>query len=166
MTAPLWNSWIFYITVERKSSCDTFFLRYFKKYYQLPILGTLNVWTIPSKTIIPTCRNFDVHLHAKKWTPSLTFFWDWKKIENLLFWELRECSTIPIKNHSIKFVGNFHAYQTFNFITLFLLKTLLRNSELVILSTLGMPSYTHPKCYNQLVENLFAYLMCLSAGKK
>ena len=35
------------------------------KYYQLPILSTLDVWPLTSKMIMPTCRNFDVYLHAK-----------------------------------------------------------------------------------------------------
>ena len=34
------------------------------------------VWPLPSKAIMPTCRNFDIYLHAKKRTPCLTTFKD------------------------------------------------------------------------------------------
>ena len=43
----------------------------------------------------------------------------------------------------------------------FFFMILQRYCKLFILGTLGMPGYTHPKWYYQLVENL-----CLSAGKK
>ena len=42
--------------------------------------------------------DFDVYLHAKKATSSLTSFLRYcKDIAHLLFWELWECLTIPIK---------------------------------------------------------------------
>ena len=43
-----------------------------QKYYQLPILGTLDTLNalvlfspLPSKTIMSTCSNFDIYLHGK-----------------------------------------------------------------------------------------------------
>ena len=53
-----------------------------------------HVCPLPSKTIKPTCRDFDVYLYAK--TSSLTCFLRYcKGIANLQFWELWECLTIP-----------------------------------------------------------------------
>ena len=52
--------------------------------------------------IMPTSRNFDVYLHAKKSTSSLTSFLRYcKDITNSLFWELWECLIMPITNHNI-----------------------------------------------------------------
>ena len=42
----------------------------------------------------------------------------------------------------------------------------LRYCKLVILGTLGMPGYAHPKRYYQLLENFYVYLQCLSVCKK
>ena len=41
------------------------------------------VWSLPSKTIMTTCRIFDVPLHAKNKTPSLASLFS-KDIANLL----------------------------------------------------------------------------------
>ena len=50
------------------------------------------------KVLKSTCRKLDVYLHAKKLTSSLTSFFRYcKDITNLLFWELSECLTIPVK---------------------------------------------------------------------
>ena len=129
-----------------------FFLKALQKYYQILIHGYfIHVWPLPSKTIMPTCRNFDVIYMqkmnsipvlffsdiakisqtcyteyfqnawsspsimivspcrklwclsaCKKSTSSLTYLLRYcKDITNLLLWELWECLTILIKNHSI-----------------------------------------------------------------
>ena len=59
-----------------------------------------HVWSTPSTTIMPTCRNFDVNLHVKISTPSLTFYWDIIKILQLCYFESFEnawsCPSIMI----------------------------------------------------------------------
>ena len=52
--------------------------------------------------IMPISRNFDVYLHTKKSTSSLTSFLRYcKDITNSLFWELWECLIMHITNHNI-----------------------------------------------------------------
>ena len=46
-----------------------FFLKYCK--LQKSYFGYFgHVWPLPSKTIMPTCRKFDIYLHVKKRTPT------------------------------------------------------------------------------------------------
>ena len=53
------------------------FSLYVAKYYQLPFLGTLNMsGHFYQKTIIPTCRKFDVYLHAKNELSIPKFFFE------------------------------------------------------------------------------------------
>ena len=55
---------MFWITIEHKSRCDT--LKYIGKILQTSDFWYfLHIWQLPSKTIIPTCTNFDIYLHAK-----------------------------------------------------------------------------------------------------
>ena len=53
----------------------------------------------------------------------------------------------PHEKSQYQCVGNFHAYMhaKTNFITLFFLKILYKNSKLVILGNLGMPGHKHLK---------------------
>ena len=45
------------------------------------------IWLFPSKTIIPTCRKFDVILHVKKSTPYIISFRDIVKILQTCYFE-------------------------------------------------------------------------------
>ena len=65
MTGPPLNIWLFCITIEHKSSWDTIFLIYCKNStkFLFWVLWTCQATSI--KTIMPTCRNFDVYLDAK-----------------------------------------------------------------------------------------------------
>ena len=49
-----------------------------------------HVWSLPSKTIMPTCRNFDVYLHAKNELHSWLLFWDIVKILQICYFEYFE----------------------------------------------------------------------------
>ena len=42
-----------------------------------------HVWSLPSKTIMPTCRNFDVYLHAKNELHFLNSFLRYCKLVTL-----------------------------------------------------------------------------------
>ena len=108
-----------------------------------------------------TCRNFDVYLHAKKLTSSLTSFLRYcKDIANLLFWKLWECLTMPMKIivSVCSKLSCLSAWKKIKFITYFFLQILQRNSKLVLLGTLDMPGYVHSKWYYQLVGNFYVYL--------
>ena len=85
-----------------------------------------------------------------------------KDIASLLFWELWERLTIPIKNDSINLQETFMPIctQQINVITHFFVKILQRNSKLVILGNLGTPR--PPKKLASTWRNLW----CLSARKK
>ena len=85
-----------------------------------------------------------------------------KDIASLLFWELWERLTIPIKNDSINLQETFMLIctQQINVITHFFIKILQRNSKLVILGNLGTPR--PPKKLASTWRNLW----CLSARKK
>ena len=53
---------------KTKKQLEHFFPNMLQKCYRLPILEKYpcgHVWPLPSKTIMPPCRNFDVYLHAK-----------------------------------------------------------------------------------------------------
>ena len=50
----------------------------------------------------------------------------------------------------------FICMQKIKFIADLFLKILQRYCKLVLLDTLGTPAYAHPKCYDELVENLSA----------
>ena len=65
--------WMFCISIEHRSSCDTFFLINCKNIANFVLL----LWTclaLLQKTIMSICRNFEISLHAKKWTQLLTYF--------------------------------------------------------------------------------------------
>ena len=64
--------WVFCITIEDKSSCDTFFLKYCKKYYKLPILDTLDM---------------SGHFHQK---------WQCQLVETLTFISMQKINFISI----------------------------------------------------------------------
>ena len=56
---------MFCITIEHKSSCDTFFLIYCKN-LRTSYFGYFgHVWLLPSKVIMPTCRSF-VFIYMQK----------------------------------------------------------------------------------------------------
>ena len=90
-------------------------------------------------------------------TSFLSYF---KDIANLLLWELWECLTISIKNHSIKLQETFMLIdgQKVNFVIHLFLKMLQRNSKLVILGNLGMADYAHLKWLYQFDEIFDVYL--------
>ena len=81
------NIWMFCITIEHKKAPATLFAKILTTSY----LGTLDILlsSISSKTIIPTCKNFDVHLHAKNELPYL-FFWYMVKILQIYYFEYFE----------------------------------------------------------------------------
>ena len=54
-----------FITIEYKSSCNTFFLIYCKNFTSFLFWVLGHVWLLPSKMIMPTCRSFDIYLHVK-----------------------------------------------------------------------------------------------------
>ena len=60
-----------------------------------PLLGY--VWPLPSKTLTPSSRNFDVLLHSKTWLHPHFFLGYSKDIANFLLRVLTKCLTIPIK---------------------------------------------------------------------
>ena len=71
---------MFYITVEHKSSCNTFFITYCTSITNFPYFRYFgHVWPFSSKTIIPTFRNV-YHLHAKNELHSQLLFWDLAKV--------------------------------------------------------------------------------------
>ena len=76
-------------------------------------------------------------------------------IVNLLLWELWECLTISIINHSINLQEAFMLIyrHKINLIFHVFLETMQRYCKIVILGTMGMPCYAHPKWYYQHVEN-------------
>ena len=82
-----------------------------------------------------------------------------KDIANLLFWELWECWTIPIKNHSINLKETFMLTCTQKFKLITLLSMILqKNSKYNILGKLGMPGHTRPKWWYQFQEIFNVYL--------
>ena len=88
--------------------------------------------------------NFDVYLHAKI-NFIFNFFIErdfFKDTATLLFWELWECLTIPIKMIVSNFILIYR--QNINFITSFFLK-ILQKIAVVILGNLGMPGHSHLK---------------------
>ena len=65
------------------------------------------LWTclaFPSKTIMPTFRNFDVYLHAKKELHSYFFFEILQRFANLLLWVLSESLIMFINNEVSPFI--------------------------------------------------------------
>ena len=90
------------IYLHTKNKFRQYFFKILQKYYQLPILGTLDMSShFYKKTIMSTCKYF-VYLLAKKQTPWLTFFLRYcKDIANSLLWLLWECLIMPINNDSI-----------------------------------------------------------------
>ena len=101
---------MFCIIIEHKTvTAKQFFLNILQKYYQLHILGILDI-----KRILQTCRNFDLYLHAIKWPSFLTSFLRYcKDIANSLHWVIWECLIMPINNDNINLVGNFDAQSVF-----------------------------------------------------
>ena len=105
------------------------FLKILQKYYRLPTLGILNMsgyfyQNNNAKKLQKLDRNFDVYLHAKKSTSSLTSFMRYyKEIANLLFWKFWECLSIRIKKHCINLKETFMliCMQKVNFIPHFFL---------------------------------------------
>ena len=109
-----------------------------------------------------------------------------KDIANLLFWELWECLTIPMKiivpvcsklpclssctnilfwiistclgTHALRRPLTFIRRQKIKFIIHVFLEILQRYGELIVLDTLGMPGFAYPKWCYQLVENFIFYL--------
>ena len=103
-------------------------------------------------------------IYMQKSTSSLTSFLRYcKDIVNLLFWELWECLTIPIKiivSICSKLLC-LSACKKINFFTHFFLKIMQRNSKLVILGNLSMPGHA-PK----MIVSIWGNIWHLSAGKK
>ena len=67
----------YFASQQNTKAVVALFSKYFAK-----LLQTSNVWPLPSKTIMPTCTNFDDYLNVK--TPSLTSFFRYcKDIANL-----------------------------------------------------------------------------------
>ena len=127
MTGLPQNIWIFRITIELKSSCDTS-LSYCKN-----IIDFL-FW------VLWTC--------LAKSTSSLTSCLRYcKDIANLLFWDLWECLTILSKTIVLicKKPSCSYACKKWTSRFTFFIKILQRNSKLVISGTLEISSHTHLK---------------------
>ena len=91
--------------------------------------------------------NFNVYLHAKKKTSTLTSFLRYRKdIANLLFWQLWECLPIPIKIilSICSKLSCLSECKKINLIAQFF-KILQRNGKLIILGNLGMSRHTNLK---------------------
>ena len=128
------------------------------------------------KVLKSTCRKLWCLFACQKINFISNFFFRYcRDIANLLFWELGECLTIPIKNHSINLQETFTliCMQKINFIlhgffwyiakilqtcyfgytcrklvfiyrqTITFFEDIPKMCKLLILSTLGMPAYTH-----------------------
>ena len=109
-----------------------------------------------------TCRKLWCLTTCQISTLSLiSFLRYYKDIVNLLFKELWECLTIPIKiilsvcsKLSYLSAGK-NSASSFTFsISNFFLQRYCK----LFLGTIDMPSYTHPKWYYQFVENFHVYL--------
>ena len=116
------------------------------------------------KVLKSTCRKLWCLSRCKKSTSSPTSLFRYcKNIVNLLFWELWEWLTVPIKI-IVSICGKFSslpACKKINVITHFFLKILKRSSKLVILGNLGMPGHTSKR-----LVSIWGNIWHLSAGKK
>ena len=113
------------------------------------------------KVLKSTCRKLWCLSACKKSTLSLTSILRYcKNITNLLFWELWECLTIPIKIIvsicSMLSCLSVCKKSTSSLICFFLM-ILQRNSKLVILVNLGMAGHTHLKWQYHFEETFDIY---------
>ena len=91
------------IRIEHKSSCNSLFSIYIYIYIAKILPASQfghfgHVWPLPSKMIMPSCRNFDVYLASVCKKFFLRYCEDNTK---LLFWVLWECLIMLINNDRI-----------------------------------------------------------------
>ena len=97
----------------------------------------------------------------KKSTLSFAFFLRYcNNITNLLFWVLWAYLPTHKQSDAIKLYKTFVfiCRQKNNFIIHIFSGDIAQICKLLILGTLGMPGYTHPKSYYHLVEKFDVYL--------
>ena len=89
---------------------------------------------------------YGIHLKAKKQFHLSCFLWDIADIANLLSWVLWACLTMHTQNYTINLQKTFVYLQTKNQLhpTCFS-GNIPKICKLLVLGTLGMPDYTHPK---------------------
>ena len=103
----------FDVCLNAKNSFLTSFL---KRYCNIANLSTLRMLDhVNQKWKHNLIENFDTEINLQEtlmficiqniYFISNFFFWYCKDIANMIFWELSQCLTIPIKN-----AGNFHTY--------------------------------------------------------
>ena len=111
------------------------------------------------KVLKSSSRNLWWKSEYKKSTSFLTSFLRYcKDIANLLFSELWECLTIPIKiKVSIYQKPYSYRHEKINFITHFFLKTLQKNSKFFGLGDLDTSGYTH-KMIVSIWRNFLAFI--------
>ena len=108
-----------------------------------PLLGY--VWPLPSKTLTPSSRNFDVLLHSKTWLHPHFFLGYSKDIANFLLRVLTKCLIIPIKI-IISICGKLLCLSGCKkSLTSFFKILQKKSSNLVILGNLGITGHTHLK---------------------
>ena len=121
--------------------------------------GSITVQETLTSKKLKSCRKLNVYLHAKNQLHLTSFLRYYKDIANLLFWELWESLTIPIK--IIASICSKLSYlstcKKSTSITSFFLK-MQRNRKLIILGNLGIPGHRHLKLYYQFEETFHVYL--------
>ena len=113
-----------------------------------------NGWPSPSKVKVWICRKLSCLSACIKSTLSITSFLRYyKEIPTLLLWVyLGMPGHTPLKKPLI-----FFCRQKINFIIHVSLEFLQKYWKPVILGTLDIPNYTHPKWYYQLVCKTFVF---------
>ena len=113
------------------------------------------------KVLKSTCIEIWYLSACKDSTSSLTSFLKYcKDITNLLFWELWECLTIPIKIiiSICSMLSCLSACKkSTSSLIYFFLTILQRNSKLIILINLGMLGHTHLKWQYNVEETIDVY---------
>ena len=107
-----------------------------------------NTWPSPSKIILSIFRKLSWLSACKNSPSSLTSFLRYcKEIANLLFYVLWACLASHTQSGTINLYKNlvFIRKQKINFIPHVFLEIFQRCCKLVILGTLSMPGYAHPK---------------------
>ena len=105
-----------------------------------------HIWPLPSKTIMPTCRNFDVYLHGKNQLHLKLLFWDIvNPLQTCYFWNFGNASPSPSKiimSISRKLSCLSACKKSVSSLTSLILQ---RKGKLVTLGNLGMYGHTHLK---------------------
>ena len=149
---------MFCITVEQKSSCNTFFLIYCKN------ITNFLFW-VPWTCLAISIKKDNAYLWklwclsaCKKWTLFLTYFLKYcKDITNLLLWVLWQCLIMPINNYSITLQETLMPkVLKSTYRKLWCLSTVKKSTSSFTFSL--RYCYTHPRWQCQLVEDFDVYL--------